>query len=336
MQETHISSVNRKCEIMYNRIYSKIYKQIKKYDTIVIARHVGADPDALGSSIGLKDIILNTFPNKKVYVIGHPASKFKYLGILDKFNEEMLNNSLLIVTDTPDKKRVDGVDASRFSSSIKIDHHPFIEKFCDIEWINDSATSASEMNLELVRHSKLKVNKEAAEKLYIGLVADSNRFLFYYTTPKTFELVSWLIKKTNIDITKLYEKLYLRPIKEIKFQGYIESHLEITESGVASIKLTDEILHEYSADPGSAGNMINNLNYIEEVLVWAVFSEDKMNNTIRGSIRSRGPIVNETATLFGGGGHIYASGVRLKDFEEVDALIEKLNEVCEEYIQENQ
>ena len=39
---------------MYNRIYSKIYKQIKKYDTIVIARHVGADPDALGSSIGLK------------------------------------------------------------------------------------------------------------------------------------------------------------------------------------------------------------------------------------------------------------------------------------------
>ena len=54
---------------MYNRMYSNIYKKIKKYDTIVIARHVGADPDALASSLGLKEIILHTFPNKKVYVI---------------------------------------------------------------------------------------------------------------------------------------------------------------------------------------------------------------------------------------------------------------------------
>ena len=30
---------------------------IKKYDTIVLARHVGPDPDALGSTLGLKEII---------------------------------------------------------------------------------------------------------------------------------------------------------------------------------------------------------------------------------------------------------------------------------------
>ena len=154
---------------MYNRMYSRIYKKIKKYDTIVIARHVGADPDALGSSLGLKDVILNTFPNKKVFVVGHPASKFKYLGMLDKFSEEMYEHSLLIVTDTPDKRRVDGVDASKFEASIKIDHHPFIEQFCDIEWINENSSSASEMILELIRGSKLKINKVAAEKLYIGL-----------------------------------------------------------------------------------------------------------------------------------------------------------------------
>ena len=135
---------------MYNRIYSNIYKKIKKYDTIVIARHVGADPDALASSLGLKDIILHAFPKKKVYVIGHPASKFKYLGALDKMSEELYQKSLLIVTDTPDKRRVDGVDASKFECSIKIDHHPFIEKYCDIEWIDDTKTSASEMILELV------------------------------------------------------------------------------------------------------------------------------------------------------------------------------------------
>ena len=39
-------------------IYKQIFKVIKKYDTIVIVRHIGADPDALGSQFALKEIIL--------------------------------------------------------------------------------------------------------------------------------------------------------------------------------------------------------------------------------------------------------------------------------------
>ena len=38
---------------MYKKSYKEILKQIKKYNTIVIARHVGADPDALASQIAL-------------------------------------------------------------------------------------------------------------------------------------------------------------------------------------------------------------------------------------------------------------------------------------------
>lgn len=316
---------------MNKKIYRTIYSEIKKYETIVIARHVGADPDALASQIALRDIILNTFPKKKVYAVGFPASKFKYLGILDKFTEDMYENALLIVTDTPDKRRVDGVDPEKFAYSIKIDHHPYIETYCNYEWIDDEASSASQMIMELVFNTKLKLTKEAAEKLYIGLVADTNRFLFYYTTPKTFDLVSKLIKATNIDFTSLYEALYLRPIKEMKFQCYIISNLIVTENGLAYIKLTDEILNEYNADAATAGNMVNNFNYIEEIIAWAVFTADKANGNIRGSIRSRGPVINEAASLFGGGGHVYASGVRLKDFDEVDKLVQELDSVCKKY-----
>ena len=60
--------------------FNKIYEKIKEFDKIVIARHIGADVDALGSTLGLKEIILNTFPDKKVSVIGAYSSKFKYLG----------------------------------------------------------------------------------------------------------------------------------------------------------------------------------------------------------------------------------------------------------------
>ena len=182
-------------------IYKQIYKKIKKADTIIIARHVGPDPDALGSSLGLKQIILDNFKDKKVYVIGSPAAKFRYIGELDKLPENF-ENALLIVTDTPDHRRVDGIDPRRIKNSIKIDHHPFVETTCALEWIDDKASSASQMILEFAIKTHLKITTQAAEKIYIGIIADTNRFMFSYTNYKTFNLVSNLLKQTNIDITK--------------------------------------------------------------------------------------------------------------------------------------
>lgn len=316
---------------MQNKILKNIYKTIKKYDTIVISRHIGADPDAIGSSVGLKEIILNTFPKKKVYVVGAPANRFKFLGELDRFNEDMYNNSLLIVTDTPDKRRVDGVDVNRFKSVIKIDHHPFIDDFGGIEWVDDTASSASQMVIELAFNTKLKMCKSAAEKLYLGLVADTNRFLFYYTTSKTFELVSKLIKDYKLEFYKLYDNLYTRPLKEIKFQSYIVNNFNITENGFAYCNITEEIINEYGVDVATAGNMVNNFNYIDEIIAWGLFSYDKNNNSIRGSVRSRGPIINSVLSNYGGGGHIYASGVRVKTFDEVEDIVDDLDKACLEY-----
>lgn len=311
--------------------YKFIYKKIKQYDTIVIARHIGPDPDALASQLALKEIILNTFPNKKVYAVGTPASKFKYLGSLDKMTDEMYKNSLLIVTDLANLARLDGANIKKFDYSIKIDHHPFVEQFCNYEWIDEEASSASQMLIELVFNTKLKINKEIAEKLFIGVVSDTNRFLFSYSKPKTFELISKLIKKYDVDITKQYEKLYLTPLKEVKFQGFIANNLTVTDNDFGYIKITTEMLEKYDVDEATAGNVINKFNYINELLVWAVFTEDVKNNNIRGSIRSRGPIVNKVVEKFNGGGHIYASGVRAKNFDEIDLLINDLDEVCKQY-----
>ena len=321
---------------MYSSLmFNKIYRKIKKYNTIVIARHVGADPDALASQIALRDSIKKTFPKKDVYAIGYPASKFKYLGNLDKFQESMYENSLLIVTDTPDKKRIDGADPDRFEYSIKIDHHPFIEKTCKLELIDDTASSASQLVIELIFKSGLKLDKDIAGKLYIGLVADTNRFLFSYTTDKTFSLVSKLVNKTNLNFGPLYDNLYMRPLKEARFQGYITEHMTITEHGLGYILLDEKTLTDFDVDAATAGNMVNNFNYIDEIVAWVVFSYDKSNDTIRGSIRSRGPIINEVASHFNGGGHIFASGVRLKTNEEVDALVKELDEVCDKYLDKN-
>ena len=312
-------------------IYSKIYRQIKKFDTIVIARHIGPDPDALGSQFGLKELILNTFPNKNVHCVGVSVSKFKFMGVPSKFDESWYDNALLIVCDTPDIKRVDGVDPIKFKYKIKIDHHPAVDNYCDIEWVDDTASSASQLVLEMAFKTGLKINMKAAEDLYIGIISDTNRFMYSYTSPKTFSLVSKLIEKTKLDFTSIYENLYMRPYKEIKFQGYLFDNIEITPNGFGYIVLSEDILKEYDMDSSTASNMVSSFNYIDKLYSWVIFSYDKANDTIRGSIRSRGPIVNEIASHYNGGGHAMASGVRLKTMDEVNSLIEELDKNCKEY-----
>lgn len=316
-------------------MYKKIYKKIKQYNKIVIARHVGPDPDALASSIALKEIIQANFPKKEVYVVGSPANKFKYIGEMDKCPQDV-SDALLIVTDTPDKKRVDGIDVEQFSYKIKIDHHPFVEAFCDLELIDDTASSASQMIIEFVLKMKLKITKSTAEKLYLGVIGDTERFLHAYTSTKTFDLVSQLIKKTNINFTSLYDKMYVKSFKDIKFIGYLASNLVLQDNGLAYIKLTDKMLKENNVDAGTPGNLINNFNNIDEVKILVFLTEDINNNYIKCNIRSKEIIINEIAGHYNGGGHALASGAKLNNFEEGDKLLKELNEVCNYINDENE
>lgn len=310
-------------------MFSDIYKLIEEFDKIVIARHVGVDPDAMASTMALKDSILLTFKNKKVYTVGSGSNRFSYFGKLDKIED--MKDSLLIVLDTPDIRRIDGIVLSDFKKIIKIDHHPFVEKFADIEYIDDKSSSASELVLELINETPLLMNKNIASKLYLGIVSDTNRFMFNNSTGKTFLSVAKMIKDYGLEIDKLYEPLYLRPINEVRLEGYIGLNLQVSENKVAYIKLTKDILDKYDADAASPGNMINNFNYINEVLVWVFFTEDVKNENIRVSVRSRGPIINTALVKYNGGGHKYASGARIKKMDEADSLIKDLDELCKIY-----
>lgn len=312
-------------------IYKQIFKVIKKYDTIVITRHIGADPDALGSQFALKEIILKTFPNKKVYAVGNPASRFKFFGNNEKIDNIDTTKGLLIVLDTPDIKRIDGVSLNNFEYVIKMDHHPIIDKYANIELIDEDSCSTSQLILEFIFNNKIEINKEIGEKLYLGIVGDTDRFLHDYTSSKTFSLVTRLLEETNIDFTSLYKVLYQRPISEIRFEGYIYQNLILTENGVAYIKITDRKLKEFGVDSAAAGNMINDLKFVNEIIVWLFLTEDIKSNLIRANIRSVGPYINDVATKFGGGGHKYASGVKLKTWDDSDKLINELDELVKNY-----
>ena len=148
---------------------------------------------------------------------------------------------------------------------------------------------------------------------------------------KTLELVSKLVKTTNINLTSLYESYYMRPLSEVRFQGYIYENMIVSPNGLGYIKISDKTMKEFGVDAASAGNMINNLKYVNEIIVWVFLSEDVKSNIIRANIRSRGPFINEVAIKHGGGGHKYASGVRLNSWEDADKLISDLDNLVMDY-----
>ena len=306
-------------------LFRNIHKKIKKYNTIVIARHKGPDPDALGSQLALRELIISNYSKKKVYAVGSYATRFKFMGSLDKIEDIDYDKALLIVLDTPDKKRVDIDDLDSYKNIIKIDHHPVIDTYADIEFIDDSASSTCQLILEYCFANNLKIGNSVAVNLFLGIVSDTGRFMHAYTSYETFKLVTKLISRTNLNFTSLYEPLYMRPLSEVRFQGYIYENMEVTSNGVAYIKIPDEKLKEYNVDVASAGNIISELKCINEIIVWLFLTEDKKNNIIRANIRSRGPVVNEIASKYGGGGHKFAAGARLENWDDASNLIEDLD-----------
>ena len=201
----------------------------------------------------------------------------------------------------------------------------------ELEYIKETASSTCELILELINNTSLKMNYEIAANLFIGIVADSDRFLVPSTSSDTFLQVGNLIKKYNLDLRQLYNNLYERPLAEARFQSYITLNMTVTENGFGYIKLSDEVIKEYKVDASSASNMVNNFNYIKEIKAWAFVSYDERQEMYKVNIRSRGPVINEVALKFNGGGHKFASGARLKDPDDVDLLFKALDDVCREY-----
>ena len=313
-------------------MYNEIGNKIKEHDNIVITRHVGVDPDALCSQLALRDSTKLTYPEKKVLAIGTGSQKFAHFGRLDKY--EKLDNALLIVCDTPDKKRVDTAVLDDYSYIIKIDHHPFIESFGGLEVIEDDKTSACEIIMKIIEDTELKCSKEIAELLYMGLVSDSNRFLFNSATSNTFQRVANYLRDYDFDLSSIYNKLYLRPLSEVRLEGYISLNMKVTENKLGYVVITDDVINEYGVDSASAGNMVNDFNYIKEILVWATITEDVKNNQYRISIRSRGPEINKIAERHNGGGHKMASGVKCKSLDEALSVMRDLDSELKIYNEE--
>lgn len=304
-------------------IQQKIIEKIKEYNTIICLRHVSPDGDAYGSTMGLKQFILDNFPEKKVYTDGENVDYLNFMGFNDQPTQKDYENALVIICDTANTARIDSKYWSLAKYIIKIDHHEKGEKYGNLEYLDDFASAACELVSQLLITSKLIVSKKTAKFLYTGIVTDSNRFMYPTVSKDTFRIANFLLS-CGVDISHIYKNLYSTSFNALKFKAYLIENAILTKKGVAYVKIKDDVLKQYNIEREYAKSMVNVLADINEIKIWLFLNEYPELNCIRVSIRSRKYVVNEIASRYEGGGHKLAAGAKLASWEQLDDLIADL------------
>ncbi|ASR41104.1 DHH family phosphoesterase [Ligilactobacillus agilis] len=309
-------------------IETDILAQIKKYDTIIIHRHQRPDPDAYGSQVGLAEIIRASFPKKKVYQVGEMVSRFDWLVSQDEIEDSVYNDALVIVTDTANRPRVDDERYTKGKYLIKIDHHPNDDVYGDICWVNTQASSCSEIIYDFYAacQAELTLPASAARVLYAGIVGDTGRFMYDATTPHTLRVAAALVE-TGIDAAQLNRKLDSISEPLARLSAYVLENMVVTKHKAAYVILTREIMAKYNLSDGGTAPVVPLLGKLEEVVCWTVLVEQE-NHSYRLRIRSKGPVINELAKEYHGGGHPLASGAMLKDASAIETYVEKLDQIA--------
>lgn len=310
-------------------VKKKILEKIKLFDTIIIHRHVRPDPDALGSQVALKKILEQSFSDKRIYAVGSEDPSFQFLAEMDEVEDELFEDALVIVCDTANRGRIDDQRYRLGKTIIKIDHHPIVDEYGDLSWVDTSASSTSEMIYEfyLANKASLEMTDEAARLIYGGIVGDTGRFLFSNTSNKTFRYASELIEY-DFDRQALYDGMYEIDQNIARLRGLILKNLKVSPHGASAVKITKEILEAYKVNALETSKLVGSLGDIKGIRAWVLLVEE--DGLIRARIRSKGPVINELAAKYHGGGHPLAAGATLQSWEEADQLFVDLDKICQD------
>lgn len=318
---------------MNTPVMQEIFDRIRSADAIMLFRHRRMDGDCAGATKGLKRLIQNTWPEKRVYLIDSQASE--HLAFLgpddDDVADEIYHSALGIVIDVGNHERISNPKYALCPFLIKIDHHIQRDPYGQINWVEEGRSSACEMIAAFYAafRQELKMDAFAATCIYTGMVTDSGRFQYEGVTGDTLRLAGLMLDH-GVDTETLYAHLYLRTFDELKFRACIYENMQLTENGVAWIHVTREMQGRFGLNFETASTAISSLSDIRGVLCWLAFI-DTETEEIRVRLRSRFASINTVAEKYRGGGHAGASGATVYSPAEMQSLIGDADEHIRHY-----
>ena len=328
-------------------IYKQIETEIQGASHIVITAHKSAEGDSIGSSLGLLHFIEKL--GKKA-VVCHPDKAPDFLDWLDtnaillmeenleEVSAEIKKADLIFCLDYNATNRVGSEMQALLEAStckkVMIDHHLNPEDFATITVSEITASSTSELIVELIDQSGHLdlLDEKIGTPLYLGILTDTGSFRFNSVKARTHEVLAKILA-SGVQHHLIHEKLSDNNTESrLRLQGYAMSKkLEILyDCNVAIISLSKEELAKYNYKKGDTDSLANLLLSIKGMKAAIVFTE--RNGIMKISFRSKGaenPVNILAKEHFNGGGHANASG-GMSDLTVTETL-EKLKGLIPQY-----
>ena len=306
-------------------MFEAILEDIKSFDRIIIHRHKNPDGDALGSQIGLKNLILENFEGKEVYTVGDEAGRYSFMdeSVMDEIPDSYYEGALAIILDTSATHLISDERYTMAAKTARIDHHLFVEKIAEDEVTDSSFESCCGLIAYFAKEMNLKLSPKSAKSIYTGMVTDSGRFRFDSTTARTFELASFLMEQ-KFDTNDIFGQLYVEDFANLRKRAEFILKIQFSGNNVAYIYNTAKEVEEsgMSIFDVSRG-MVGTMSDIRGVDIWVNFTESP--EGVLCELRSSKFNINPIAVKYGGGGHAKASGATVKDRAEAMQMLADLD-----------
>ena len=306
-------------------MFEQILQAIKSVDRVIIHRHSRPDGDAMGSQIGLRELLRHNYPEKEVLAVGDSTGFFGFMegAVMDEVADEAYENALAIVLDCGAEHLISDTRWKTAAATARMDHHIFTGQLAEHEVIDTSFESCCGMVAALAEESGWALTPLAAKSLYTGMVTDSGRFRYDGTTARTFRLASFLMEQP-IDTNELFRQLYADDFESKKRKAQFVLKTQFSPKNVAYIYTTREEFEAMGLDTFTVSRaMVNTMADIRGVDIWVNFTETETG--VLCELRSSRYNINPIAVKYGGGGHAKASGAKVADRETAMAMLADLD-----------
>lgn len=304
----------------------KVQALLSSPKSIVIVPHKNPDGDAMGSTLALckylniqghKALVIapNEYPHFLKWLPGN--DDVLIFSAAQKEAKEKIENAQLIFTlDFNDFSRTGDMEevlASSKADFIMIDHHQQPSDYAVVTYSDTSMSSTCEMVYHFLDalNATDQIDADMASCLYTGIMTDTGSFRFPSTTAITHKVVSNLIA-SGANNSEIHSNLYdTNSHSKLQLLGVALNNLKILpEYKTAYITLSQKELDDYNFQKGDTEGFVNYGLSLKGVIFAVIFIENKADNIIKMSLRSKGEFsVNEFARAhYSGGGHTNAAG----------------------------
>lgn len=314
----------------------EIANVIKNSAGVTVFTHMRPDGDAIGSALSLYLALKQlNIPCEVVDESDIPAKYFYFpiTSVIKKYPEH--DYSTYVAVDSSDEARFGAladifISGEKKKTTINIDHHISNTRFAKYNYVKCCSANCENM-LELFDEMGVELTKEMAEVLMLGLLTDSGNFSHSDVTERTFSTAARLVK-AGVDVNAVNYNLVSKQSKaRADLYAYTMHNIRYKLNdrlAVIVIRLAD--FERFSANKDVTEGFVDFPLSVETVEVAVALMENKPNQ-YKVSLRSKGKAdVNAIAGVYGGGGHILASGCML--FGEIEEVIDKLTYTVSQYI----